>query len=469
MANIDIYLAQILAATYGEEVRGSIHDSISEINQEAIRAVDAAEGYKDSAKYYAELAATWSEHPPYIGDNGNWYVYDIPTKEFVDSGIDADRTLTIEDITMLGENESPTVTNTGTASDPIFHLFIPRGYTGNGITGIAKTSTDVLVDTYTITYKDGNTDTFTVNNGKGVVKIEKTGTTNLVDTYTITYNDGTSSTFNVANGKGISSFAKKSKDGLTTTYRFTYNDGTSDEFTVDDGNGITDISKTDVQGLKDIYTITYDNGSETEFSVNNGKGIISIAKTDTTANVDTYTITYNDGTTFDFQVTNGTDGDGSVDSINGIKPTGGDVKLEAKDVHAIPEQTGLAGNVLGFTSVNTVGPILVLDNVDDFANNTDEKALVNAETIAELLDETIVSTTLAATGWVNGIYTLETTYPSNKYALSVYLDTDTCTTDQEKAFNNARFRPFSRQNSIKCNKTVPEIDIPIILRIRRIG
>lgn len=39
-----------------------------------------------------------------------------------------------------------------------------RGLTGNGIASIKKTSTEGLIDTYTITYTDGNTDNFTVTN-----------------------------------------------------------------------------------------------------------------------------------------------------------------------------------------------------------------------------------------------------------------------------------------------------------------
>lgn len=41
------------------------------------------------------------------------------------------------------------------------------GATGNGIASIAKTGTAGLVDTYTITYTNGTTSTFTVTNGEG--------------------------------------------------------------------------------------------------------------------------------------------------------------------------------------------------------------------------------------------------------------------------------------------------------------
>lgn len=42
----------------------------------------------------------------------------------------------------------------------------PVGATGNGISSITKTGTSGLVDTYTITYTNGNTTTFTITNGE---------------------------------------------------------------------------------------------------------------------------------------------------------------------------------------------------------------------------------------------------------------------------------------------------------------
>lgn len=70
-------------------------------------------------------------HYPYIGANGNWFVWDADTEQFVDTGD-----------TSRGE----------------------QGETGNGIASIAKTSTSGNVDTYTITMTDGSTATFTVTN-----------------------------------------------------------------------------------------------------------------------------------------------------------------------------------------------------------------------------------------------------------------------------------------------------------------
>lgn len=106
--------------------------------------------------------------------------------------------------------------NTGTEEDFIASLI---GESGRGIASIEKTSTDNLIDIYTITYTDNTTSTFQVKNGKdgtngidgkdgangqdgrGIVSIEKTSTSGLVDTYTITYTDDTTSTYSVTNGK----------------------------------------------------------------------------------------------------------------------------------------------------------------------------------------------------------------------------------------------------------------------------
>ena len=81
-----------------------------------------------------------------------------------------------------------------------------KGDDGISIVSIEKTGSEGLTDTYTITYSDGSTSTFTITNGANgsdgvsVVSIEKTGSDGLLDTYTITYSDGSTSSFVVTNG-----------------------------------------------------------------------------------------------------------------------------------------------------------------------------------------------------------------------------------------------------------------------------
>lgn len=82
------------------------------------------------------------------------------------------------------------------------------GLDGVGIASIEKTSTSGLVDTYTITYTDGDTDSFDVTNGAegvGITNIEKTSTAGNVDTYTITLSNGDTYNFTVTNGGGVPS------------------------------------------------------------------------------------------------------------------------------------------------------------------------------------------------------------------------------------------------------------------------
>lgn len=114
--------------------------------------------------------------------------------------------------TILPEGSEPTAR----FENGVLYLGIPKGDTGekgnkgdtgNGISSITKTGTSGLVDTYTITYTNGQTTTFTVTNGakgdtgNGIASIEKTSTAGLVDTYTITYTNGTTTTFTVTNGE----------------------------------------------------------------------------------------------------------------------------------------------------------------------------------------------------------------------------------------------------------------------------
>ena len=289
-----------------------------------------------------------------------------------------------------------------------------KGETGNGISKIEKTSIDGLVDTYTITFTNGDTTTFTVTNGSqgiqgiqgetgndghspiitigengnwfidgqdttkpaqgikgdtgnGISKIEKTSTEGLVDTYTITFTNGDTTTFTVTNGS----------QGIQGIQGETGNDGHSPIITIgengnwfidgqdttkpaqgikgDTGNGISKIEKTSTEGLVDTYTITFTNGDTTTFTVTNGSqgiqgiqgeagndghspiitigengnwfidgqdttkpaqgvqgetgnGISKIEKTSTDGLVDTYTITFTNGTTTTFTITNGESG-----------------------------------------------------------------------------------------------------------------------------------------------------------------
>lgn len=100
--------------------------------------------------------------PPYIGSNGHWMIYDYETDMYKDSGVDASITVQIASITMLEYNQNPYVINSGTDTDPVFHLFIPRGA---GVAGVQKTGSTGLVDHYRMTFTDGQYVDYNVTNG----------------------------------------------------------------------------------------------------------------------------------------------------------------------------------------------------------------------------------------------------------------------------------------------------------------
>lgn len=146
-----------------------------------------------------------------------------------------------------------------------------KGDTGVSIQSISKVSTVGVVDTYVITFDDGNTETFTVTNGSNIASVAKTGTSGLVDTYTITLTNGNTSTFTVTNAKSIRSITMVSGNhaaGTTDTYRITFNDGDTTDFTVYNGaNGTGAVSSVAGIGVSgsdgDVPLIIWGNGAPT--------------------------------------------------------------------------------------------------------------------------------------------------------------------------------------------------------------
>lgn len=131
MADISTELARILSAIYGEDVRGSIHDAIEKIN-------DVSE---------VVLTTGTAVTSPSSSSTG-----------FYDGSLYLN-TDTFELWKCTGVNTwaSQGILKGDPGAD---------GADGKGITSIAKTATSGLVDTYTITYTDGTTSTFTVTNGE---------------------------------------------------------------------------------------------------------------------------------------------------------------------------------------------------------------------------------------------------------------------------------------------------------------
>lgn len=157
-----------------------------------------------------EKAEDAIEHYPQIID-GTWHVWDVDNETWVDTGVQAQGhdgedgispEITVQDIT---NGHRVTITDaTGTTTFDVM----------DGENGVDGISPDVSIQNITnghrVTITDaGGTHTFDVMDGEpgqpgatgnGIASIAKTGTSGLVDTYTITYTNGQTTTFNVTNG-----------------------------------------------------------------------------------------------------------------------------------------------------------------------------------------------------------------------------------------------------------------------------
>lgn len=76
---------------------------------------------------------------------------------------------------------------------------------------------------------------------------------------------------------------------------------------------------------------------------------------------------------------------------------------------------------------------------------------------------TIVAGTMLASGWSNGSYSFESTYPVSKYNIEIALN-NTATAEQFNAFNSAQIVGSATTNIVKAYGSTPTIDIPIIIK-----
>lgn len=81
----------------------------------------------------------------------------------------------------------------------------------------------------------------------------------------------------------------------------------------------------------------------------------------------------------------------------------------------------------------------------------------------------IATTTLLANSWSNGLYSFESSYPHDKYNLTVSINGDSCTVAQCKAWDSANIKGSPTTNKIKAMGTVPTIDIPVVITYTKKG
>ena len=174
-------------------------------------------------------------------------------------------------------------------------FLLEDGMDGLGITSVDRSNTGLV----TITFTDGDTDTFQVDDGQDGTSVDITSTTALSNgSIRIVFTDGTSITLPAgtagADGRGISSITRNANTGLVTVV---YDDGSdSAHFTISDGAdgvGITSVFRS----TTGLVTVTFTDGDTDEFQVDDGMDGTSVSISQTQALSDgTIRLTFTDGT-----------------------------------------------------------------------------------------------------------------------------------------------------------------------------
>ena len=112
----------------------------------------------------------------------------------------------------------------------------------------------------TLTFADGTQESVTSEGLKGISSIAKTGSAGLVDTYTITYTDGSTATFTVTNGQDgtvpITTYSETLTAG-STSVTFT-NVSTTANSIIEVGASVPGLEYITLTNSGTSYTVTYD-------------------------------------------------------------------------------------------------------------------------------------------------------------------------------------------------------------------
>lgn len=210
-----------------------------------------------------------------------------------------------------------------------------------------------LDGTITITLADETVSNITLKNGKGISSVAKTGTAGLVDTYTITYNDSSTSTFTVTNG---ATGATGAADYLYIKYASAQPTSDADMGNTPDawmGAAVSTSTTAPAHYTSYAwYQIKGDQG-DTGNTGATGNGIASITTSGGGQGQDTtITITQTNGTVTSFGIYNGLDGQGTPSDDTpanlGTAASGSSAKYSRSDhVHQMPEASDIPTDSVG--------------------------------------------------------------------------------------------------------------------------
>lgn len=119
-----------------------------------------------------------------------------------------------------------------------------------------------------------------------------------------------------------------------------------------------------------------------------------------------------------------------------------------------------------FTTNAYVKVVLNTTTLSAYIQNADTNVYLEGKFNGKENKAIYTSFILLASGWNGETYSLENTYPSATYDLSVEgLDGASSTQDQTDAYNNAMLQGSLNSNILYVKGDVPTIDIPIMLKV----
>lgn len=317
----------------------------------------------------------------------------------------------------LDSDAQAIVENVGTKSAAKLAFGIPRGEKGDsgerGAAGVyvledGETAADIPDDANIALFPTG--ESITLADGRGISTIERTsgdGSSGSLDTYTITYTDNTTSTFSVRNGKDGQIFNVKGVVANTSALPTASEANSGDAYLVgtatpyllyacvlsggaytwlnlgsisgvkgdkgDTGTGITSLTGNTVNkdqgGRAFVLDVVLSNGTSETFEYDivdgtngtngtngtdgsDGRGIVSIERTAGTGaagTTDTYTITYTDNTTSTFSVYNGQDGTGAAVTVDSELSDTSTNPVQNKVIKAALDNLQASGDYVKYT------------------------------------------------------------------------------------------------------------------------
>ena len=326
-------------------------------------------------------------------------------------------TVEVVNTTTLDSDAQAIVENVGTKSAAKLAFGIPRGEKGDsgerGAAGVyvledGETAADIPDDANIALFPTG--ENITLADGRGISTIERTsgdGSAGSLDTYTITYTDKTTSTFSVRNGidgqifnvKGVVANTSALPAASAANSGNAYLVGTATPYLLyacvlaggaytwlnlgsisgvkgdkgDTGTSITSLTGNAVnkgQGKRAfVLDVGLSNGTSKTFEYDivdgtngtngtngtdgaDGRGIVSITRTAGTGaagTTDTYTIKYTDKTTSTFSVYNGQDGTGTAVTVDSELSDTSTNPVQNRVIKAAFDNVQAAGDYVKYT------------------------------------------------------------------------------------------------------------------------